>query len=293
MKFPIITKVFGLLNSFCDCICSFSPRSNNKTTHCLYKISLCKSNFVKIIFPFQVYTPSELPPLSRIHTIFDDGVTFKTRLNQKSKLKEMCKVLVQGLSNDTTLKGFMESCFGHFIKMSQYWQLSAQLIHYLLLRRIKCEKKQELWFLIDGKPARFGLQEFVMVTGLNCCEKRLKTIYLEDLIQSDNTTEDDRLKNSLVYVLCQVLFPADEKRNVPREWLAYANDLSFFNSYPWGRECYEVTIKGLQIDLRPKLEMYLASEGKEVKISYTIFGFLWALQVRLIYFSLNICVVLS
>ena len=80
---------------------------------------------------------------------------------------------------------------------------------------------------------------------------------------------------------------------MPREWLAYANDLSFLNSYPWGRECYEVTIKGLQIDLRPKLEIYLALEGKEVKISYTIFGFLWALQVSLIYFSLNICVVLS
>ncbi|KAL5552087.1 hypothetical protein UlMin_002263 [Ulmus minor] len=213
----------------------------------------------------------------------------------------MRKVLGQGLSNDTTLKGFMESCFGHFIKMSHHWQLSAQLIHYLLLRQIKCEKKQELWFLIDGKPDKFGLQEFAMVTWLNCCEiptykerqhkknegeafakriigeKRLKTIDLEYLIQSDNTTEDDRLKISLVYVLCQVLFPADEKRNVPREWLAYANDLSFFNSYPWGRECYEVTIKGLQIDLRPKLEMYLASKGKKVKISYTIFSFLWAL----------------
>ncbi|KAL5553525.1 hypothetical protein UlMin_040926 [Ulmus minor] len=197
----------------------------------------------------------------------------------------MHKVLGQELSNDTTLKRFMESCFGHFIKMSHHWQLSAQLIHYLLLRRIKCEKKQELWFLIDGNPMRFGLQEFVLVTKLNSFakriigEKRLKTIDLEYLIQSDNTTEDDRLKISLVYVLCQVLFPTDEKRNVPREWLAHANDLSFFNSYPWGRECYEVTIKGLQIDLRPKLEMYLALEGKEVKISYTIFGFLWALPL--------------
>ncbi|KAL5569668.1 hypothetical protein UlMin_026243 [Ulmus minor] len=285
MKFLIVAEVFGLLISFSNCICSFSPRSNNKTTHYLSKISLCISNFVKIIFSFQVYTPSKLPPLSRIHTIFDDGVTFKARLNQKYKLKEMHKVLGQWLSNDTTLKGFMESCFGHFIKMSHYWQLSAQLIHYLLLCQIKCEKKQELWFLIDGKPARFGLQEFALVTWLNknegeafakriIGEKRLKTIDLKDLIQSDNTTDDDRFKISLVYVLCQVIFRAYEKRNVPREWLAYANDLSFFNSYSWGRECYEVTIKGLQIDLRPKLEMYMSSKGKEVKISYTIFGFL-------------------
>ncbi|KAF3624212.1 hypothetical protein FXO38_30375 [Capsicum annuum] len=36
------------------------------------------------------------------------------------------------------------------------------------LMKAKVSKKKEVWFIIEGKPIRFGMKEFAMITGLNC-----------------------------------------------------------------------------------------------------------------------------
>ncbi|PON94313.1 hypothetical protein TorRG33x02_097870 [Trema orientale] len=45
---------------------------------------------------------------------------------------------------------------------------SGQLLHQLTLRLAKCQKKNELWFSIGQKLARFSLNEFALITGLQC-----------------------------------------------------------------------------------------------------------------------------
>lgn len=44
----------------------------------------------------------------------------------------------------------------------------ASIVHALLLRRVLCEKTQELWFDYKRLPVYFGLREFAIMTGLNC-----------------------------------------------------------------------------------------------------------------------------
>ena len=39
------------------------------------------------------------------------------------------------------------------------------------MRCMRCSKHRELWFLVEGKPVRFLLREFAMVTGLGCSDK--------------------------------------------------------------------------------------------------------------------------
>lgn len=50
-------------------------------------------------------------------------------------------------------------------------KLASQVVYQLLLRMTKITKKK-VWFKIDDKHARFGLEKFVVVTGLNAsnCE---------------------------------------------------------------------------------------------------------------------------
>jgi Domain of unknown function (DUF1985) len=58
----------------------------------------------------------------------------------------------------------------HFIKLKEKNWLHGcgNLLHFILLRRIKCNKKSSFWFLIGNKPIKFGMKEFCLVTGLKC-----------------------------------------------------------------------------------------------------------------------------
>ncbi|KAL5549932.1 hypothetical protein UlMin_000108 [Ulmus minor] len=80
--------------------------------------------------------------------------------------------------DDWELDLFWRSCFGHFLDLELEWleggktgkrnTFAGQLVHFLLLRRMRTSKKKEMWFLVEGKPARFSLTKFAMVTGLHC-----------------------------------------------------------------------------------------------------------------------------
>ena len=98
--------------------------------------------------------------------------------------------------DDWELDLFRRSCFGHFLDLEPEWleggktgkrnTFAGQLVHFLLLRRMRTSKKKEMWFLVEGKPARFSLTEFAMVTGLHC-----------SAIPKISTEQSLRLKNRL------------------------------------------------------------------------------------------------
>ena len=46
-------------------------------------------------------------------------------------------------------------------------QFYGTLAHHIILKRVSCEKQNEVWFLVEGKPLRFSLNEFVLISGLN------------------------------------------------------------------------------------------------------------------------------
>ena len=113
------------------------------------------------------YNPMELPALKMLRTDLDPELDyFPAIVSVKSKLKSISSI-EENLSSEE-LKIFKNSCFGHYLNMSTEWAYCGVLTHYLLLRQIKTKKQNEMWFKAEGKPARFGMTEFALTTGLNC-----------------------------------------------------------------------------------------------------------------------------
>ncbi|KAI9161277.1 hypothetical protein LWI28_015966 [Acer negundo] len=68
---------------------------------------------------------------------------------------------------EAQLSLFRTTCFGKLLDMNDL-KFSGQLVHHLLLRQIPSPDKSEMWFAIGGKRLRFSIQEFCLITGLEC-----------------------------------------------------------------------------------------------------------------------------
>ncbi|GER31107.1 hypothetical protein STAS_07092 [Striga asiatica] len=68
--------------------------------------------------------------------------------------------------NDAHQDRFAESCFRPLINITEII-LSSQIVHQVLRRTLKASEddKDAVWFRFGEKEARFGLQEFSLVTG--------------------------------------------------------------------------------------------------------------------------------
>ena len=66
---------------------------------------------------------------------------------------------------------FAKTCFGKFLQLQQL-KFSSALTHRLLMKRLVCPGKEgyPLRFKIGKKECEFGLQEFALITGLDCRE---------------------------------------------------------------------------------------------------------------------------
>ena len=61
---------------------------------------------------------------------------------------------------------FKASCFGHLINI-QYLQFFGTIMNSLLLRDVY-SNDFSMWFKVGNKICRFSIEEFALVTGLNC-----------------------------------------------------------------------------------------------------------------------------
>ncbi|KAL2517941.1 DUF1985 domain-containing protein [Abeliophyllum distichum] len=109
------------------------------------------------------------------------------------------------------------------------------------MRSTKTSKKEEAWFRIGNKRARFGLQEFVLVTGLNACgfEDVYKSVGAHCLIVKDHFKKSgenimkgdvyeafkrckrnkiDKYKLGLIIVLAYVLLATEENTLIDMWW---------------------------------------------------------------------------
>ncbi|CAL9237676.1 unnamed protein product, partial [Arabidopsis halleri] len=59
-------------------------------------------------------------------------------------------------------------CFGKILDLYSKPVFSGKLAHFLLTRQLSVVKRHEIWFVFAGKPIRFSLREFGLVTSLNC-----------------------------------------------------------------------------------------------------------------------------
>uniref|UniRef100_A0A1J3GC12 DUF1985 domain-containing protein n=1 Tax=Noccaea caerulescens TaxID=107243 RepID=A0A1J3GC12_NOCCA len=72
----------------------------------------------------------------------------------------------QALEEDQ-LELLAQSQFGSLMRMGNH-TFAVMFVHYLLSRQLLTKKKYEMWWVFAGKPIRFGIGDFALVTGLNC-----------------------------------------------------------------------------------------------------------------------------
>ncbi|KAG7563784.1 Ulp1 protease family C-terminal catalytic domain [Arabidopsis suecica] len=87
------------------------------------------------------------------------------RVNQYFKLYAI-KVVLKALQPSEL--EIIRPCFGKLLDAYSKPTFSGKLAHFLLTRQLNVNKRHEIWVIFAGKPVRFSLREFGLVTGLDC-----------------------------------------------------------------------------------------------------------------------------
>ncbi|XP_031743220.1 uncharacterized protein LOC101221625 isoform X32 [Cucumis sativus] len=184
------------------------------------------------------------------------------RINLYSKLDVIS--IIKNTLNERQLKKFKKSCFGNFLdlKISKF---SSQLFYHLIRRQCCSKNRNELWFNLEGRIHKFGMKDFALITGLNCGElpaidmskiqkgkfnKRYfggeKTIRRAKLhkvfTEMDKGRNKDVVKMAKLYILEMFILGKQIRTGINHEYTLLIDDKKQFDSYPWGRISYEITV---------------------------------------------------
>ncbi|TXG53667.1 hypothetical protein EZV62_018923 [Acer yangbiense] len=100
--------------------------------------------------------------------VFDKANFSRKKIVYFSSLKDTIKNINNKLTMEQKIM-FEQTCFGNFLSIGGNRLLfSAQMVHQLLLRQVENPNTNEIWFLVGEKTIRFSMQEFCVVTGLDC-----------------------------------------------------------------------------------------------------------------------------
>ena len=211
--------------------------------------------------------------------------------------------IVDKFSEYNLLERAKASPFKQFF-LAPTMKFSGLLIHQILLRKIPSED-YELRFLISGQTLRFGIGEFALITGLECGKGPNKTQYaevtnsrrlLKDYLNDEDSISSIKLENAfancteaedvwklgLCYLVDAFIFGQEPKNKIFMDMLSFVENEAFFFSYPWGRICFENTIRGLNKSPESLENLYkgqLKKKGKTAAAAqYTVYGYPLALQ---------------
>ncbi|KAL0855740.1 hypothetical protein Bca101_060893 [Brassica carinata] len=168
---------------------------------------------------------------------------------------------------------FRDSSFGKLIEIAEKPSFSGRFARFLLSRQLKVLKKHEAWFRFAGKPIRFSLREFAIVTGLPCGELPVRTNpkkkknatekpywpelfgNIEDLSVSRTvkmlrrktvTDKTMRIKLAALAFLSSVLLSTNLKMKMMKEHAQMLSDLNEFFAFPWGRLAFDMLMESIK-----------------------------------------------
>ena len=75
--------------------------------------------------------------------------------------------IIKGALEEEDKQMLIDSQFGRVLQMGSH-TFSVMFLHYCLSRQLITAKEYELWWIFVGKPIRYAIQDFALVTGLNC-----------------------------------------------------------------------------------------------------------------------------
>lgn len=114
----------------------------------------------------------ELPPLSnRMFAAGHEPVRIRVTAYHQSR---GIRVILNALEEDE-LEFLRNTSFEKFLSIAEKPSFSGRFGRFIISRQLKVKKKHEIWILFAGKPTRFSLREFTIVTGLPCGKFQKKT----------------------------------------------------------------------------------------------------------------------
>ncbi|KAF8107341.1 hypothetical protein N665_0123s0032 [Sinapis alba] len=163
--------------------------------------------------------------------------------------------------------------FGKIVEIAEKPGFSGRFARYLLSRQLKVEKKHEAWFRFAGKPIRFSIRDFAIVTGLPCGEipqnqklkkkKNMKEkLYWPELFgnvedmrvskavkmlrRKTVTDKDTRLKLACLAIVSLVLLSTNLKMKMLKEHAQLLGDIEEFLAFPWGRLAFDMLMDSIK-----------------------------------------------
>ncbi|GMN62589.1 hypothetical protein TIFTF001_031677 [Ficus carica] len=139
---------------------------------------------------------------------------------------------------------------------------AGQIFHNIAMRLMSHRGMGDaLCFELGEAVGRFSINEFCLITGLNCVgsthlpvvESRLIARYFSTLrgvsrenleVQMSNAkfdNDDDAVKLSLLYIMYSIPLSNASAVKIGPQFFALADDLDAFNSFPWGVLSWEAT----------------------------------------------------
>ena len=188
--------------------------------------------------------------------------------------------IIKSALEEEDLEMLNESQFRRVLQMGSH-TFSVMFLHYCLSRQLLTAKEYELWWIFVGKPIRYAIQDFALVTGLNCgdgvgltgeaAEKGIGRGKASGKGKSSMSIWDDlfrgeekptpgwimerlvkgkkykdrltRLRLSLLVLVEGILCPTCGTTKIRPEIVSMLGDLDAFLKYPWGRESFILTVR--------------------------------------------------
>ncbi|KAH0901476.1 hypothetical protein HID58_040979 [Brassica napus] len=150
--------------------------------------------------------------------------------------------------------------------------LDEEEIQYIKAQ-LKVEKKHEAWFRFAGKPIRFSIREFAIVTGLPCGEiphdpngkkkkKSKEKPYWQEIFgnvedmrvsravkmlrRKSGFEKDTRLKVACLAIVSSVLLSTNLKMKMLKEHVQLLGDIDEFLAFPWGRLAFNMLMNSIK-----------------------------------------------
>ncbi|KDO44608.1 hypothetical protein CISIN_1g037182mg, partial [Citrus sinensis] len=221
---------------------------------------------------------------------------FKAKISNRSSLEAVEDI--KNRLSEAQKNIFRRSCFGHFFDVKEL-KFSAQLLHSILLREVKSDGNA-IWFRIRRKNIRFLLEEFALVTGLDCSpsyepntennddDYRIVDEFLDEhcaittkelrrkFLQAESDDDMKMVKMAMLYFVESVLLGNENKNHINETNALLVDNFTEFNEFPWGLISFKMTIDSLiksdvERVVKPKKKSTVDSKYKGAM--YNVHGF--------------------
>ncbi|GMN22182.1 hypothetical protein TIFTF001_040198 [Ficus carica] len=190
-----------------------------------------------------------------------DSQISRAKINTFVNITETLKKLRGWLSPRQYESLKTQPCIQQFMHLDTLgW--SGQVFHNIVMRLTTHSAMGDaLWFELGEDLVRFSINEFCLITGLNCVgsthlpvvESRLMSRYFSDVrgvtreyleLQMSNSkfdNDDDAVKLSLLYIVFSIPLSNASSVKIDPKYFALADNLDAFNEFSWGVLSWEAT----------------------------------------------------